>query len=162
MRQSCGKRLRSLGVRIAFAFCATLTIAGYSPLACAGAASPITVSHPWFRFLLATIPAGGYMTLHNATGQPVELTAAHSQACSMMMLHKTVSENGQEKMVGVKDVVIPAHGSFAFRPGAYHVMCMRPTMKPGESVPVTLAFQHLAPLTVEFRVYGATGRPGSK
>lgn len=102
------------------------------------------------------------MTLRNPTGHPAVLTAAHSEACGAMMLHESESDSGQEKMVGVKNIVIPARGSFAFRPGAYHLMCMRPNMKPGQSVAVTLEFEHLAPLTVEFKVYGATGRPRSK
>lgn len=144
------------------AFLIAIAIVGYSGVAWTGTTSPITVSNPWFRFLLPTLPAGGYMTLRNPSGQPAVLTAAHSDACGMMMLHKSVSQNGQAKMVGVNNIIIPAHGSFAFTPGAYHVMCMQPTMKPGQSVAVTLEFAHLAPLTVEFKVYGATGRPRSK
>jgi len=154
--------LRVLKVRPIMALGAAVVVVGFSGLTCAGTTAPITVEHPWFRFLLATLPAGGYMTLHNPTGQSAVLTAAQSEACGSMMLHKTVSENGQEKMVGVKSIVVPAHGSFTFRPSAYHVMCMRPSMKPGQSVTVTLEFEHLAPLTVEFKVYGATGRPHAK
>jgi periplasmic copper chaperone A len=145
-----------------FALWIALAIVGYAALAYAGVTSPITVDHPWFRFLLPTLPAGAYMTLHNSTSHTAVLTAARSDACGSMMLHKTVNQNGQAKMIGVKSIVIPAHGSFAFRPGAYRVMCMQPRMKPGQTVPVTLEFDNLAPLTVQFKVYGATGRPGSK
>jgi len=141
----------------AFAFGTALAIIGYSSFARAGTASSIAVDNPWFRFLLPTLPAGGYMTLRNRTDHPAILTATHSEACGKMMLHASVSENGQEKMVGVRSIVIPAHGNFAFRPGLYHVMCMQPNMRPGQAVAVTLEFEHLAPLTVEFRVYGATG-----
>lgn len=130
-------------------------------LATARAAPTMQVEHPWFRFLLPSIPAGGYMTLHNPTAHRVVLTGARSAACGKTMLHKTVHSGNQEKMVRVKNVVIPAHGSFAFRPGFYHVMCMQPNMKPGETVPVTLEFHGAAPLTVPFHVYGAKGRPAS-
>ncbi len=102
------------------------------------------------------------MTLHNAADQAIALTAVHAAACGKMMLHKTVHANGQEKMVPVKRVVIPAHGSFGFQPGAYHVMCMQPKMKPGQTVPVTLEFDHAPSQTVQFEVYGATGRPASR
>lgn len=126
------------------------------------AAAPVGVSHPWFRFLLPTLPAGGYMTLTNATGRPVRLIGAKSPACGMAMLHRTVDVKGMEKMVPVKSITIPAHGKFSFSPGYYHVMCMQPKMKPGATVPVTLKFRHLPPLTVRFAVYGARGRPAGK
>jgi copper(I)-binding protein len=145
-----------------FAFCTALAIVEYSGFARAGTASSIAVDNAWFRFLLPTLPAGGYMTVRNPTDHSAVLTGVRSEACGATMLHKSESESGQESMVGVKNIVIPAHGSFAFRPGAYHLMCMQPNMKPGQSVAVTLAFEHLAPLTVEYKVYGATGRPRSK
>lgn len=141
---------------------AALALTAWSGPVAAHAASTINVEHGWFRFLLPSIPAGGYMTLHNPTSHPVTLTAAHSPACGMTMLHKTVQSNGQDKMVMVMNVMIPAHGSFSFHPGAYHVMCMQPKMKPGETVPVTLEFDHAAPVTAQFRVYGAKGRPASQ
>lgn len=162
MRPSCANRPCVLRRWVACAFWIAFAIVGSSGLAWTDPASPVIVADPWFRFLLPTLPAGGYMTLRNPTAEPAVLTAAHSQACGTMMLHESVGQNGQEKMVAVKNVVIPAHGSFTFRPGGYHVMCMQPTMKPGQSVAVTLEFVHLAPLTVAFKVYGATGRPVSK
>lgn len=139
-----------------------LALAAWTNPAAAQTGSKISVAHAWFRFLLPSLPAGGYMTLHNPTGQPVALTAVHTAACGMTMLHKTVHANGQDMMVQVKRIVIPAHGSFSFHPGAYHVMCMHPKMKPEETVPVTLEFDRAAPLTVPFHVYGATGRPASQ
>jgi periplasmic copper chaperone A len=144
------------------AFWAAFAIAGYSGVACAGPTAPITVDRPFFRFLLPILPAAGYMTLRNTTGHPAVLTAAHSEACGNMMLHQSVSQNGQDTMVDIENVVIPAHGSFTFRPGAYHVMCTQPNMKPGQLVAVALKFEHLPPLTVEFKVYGATGSPSLK
>ena len=128
----------------------------------ASAAPPVTVSQPWFRYLLPNIPAGGYLTLDNHTPQTVHLTGASSSACGMLMLHKTVHENGVEKMVAVPEVTIPAHGSFSFHPGFYHIMCMKPHMKVGETVPVTLTFDHTPPLTIDFPVYGAMGKTSDK
>jgi periplasmic copper chaperone A len=139
----------------------------FSALLCLGAARAwadpaIGVSHPWFRYLLATVPAGAYVDLHNKTAHPVVLTGASSPGCGMMMLHETVSTGGTEKMVAVPSVTIPPRGNFAFRPGGYHIMCMKPHMKPGDTVPVTLKFATSGPLTVPFRVYGATGKPAAK
>ena len=128
----------------------------------ASASPAVTVKTPWFRYLLPTIPAGGYMTLANGTDKPIELTGARSSACGMMMLHKSVTRNGMDEMLPVKRITIPAHGSFAFSPGHYHVMCMQPHMKPGESVPVELEFAGLPSVTTHFTVFGAAGKPGSK
>ena len=141
---------------------AALAVAACGSPVAAWAGSTVSVQHPWFRFLLPSIPAGGYMTLHNPTDQPAVLIAAKSPACGMMMLHKTMHANGQEQMVQVKRIIVPAHGSFSFHPGFYHVMCTHPKMKPGDTVPVTLLFDHAASMTVPFRVYGATGRPAAK
>ena len=58
----------------------------------------------------------------------------------------------------VHSVTVPAHGSVAFAPGGYHLMCMAPSdaMKPGASVPVTLKFA-TGDVTIDFAVKGATG-----
>lgn len=131
-------------------------------VATAAAATPVTVTAPWFRYLLPTIPAGGYMTLSNRTDTPIVLTGAHSSACRTTMLHKSLHKNGVDEMLPVKSVTVPAHGSFSFSPGHYHVMCMHPHMKPGESVPVVLEFAGQPSLTVNFTVYGAAGQPGTE
>lgn len=125
-------------------------------------AAPVTVKTPWFRYLLPTVPAGGYMTLSNTTDKPIELTGAHSSACGMTMLHKSVTKNGVDEMLPVKSVTVPAHSSFEFSPGHYHVMCMHPHMMPGESVPVVLEFAGQPSITANFTVYGAAGKPGGK
>ncbi len=122
------------------------------------AASPITVSQPWFRYLLAAVPAGGYMTLNNASGQPAVLTKAASPACGMLMLHKTEKSGGMETMVAIPSVTVPANGSFTFSPGGYHLMCMQPNMKPGDTVPVTLSFAGGGQVTVAFPVRNAKGQ----
>lgn len=124
-------------------------------------APPVRVSQPWFRYLLSSIPAGGYMTLRNTTAKPIALTGASSPGCGMMMLHRTVHSHGQERMVPVKRITIPAQGTFRFVPGAYHVMCMKPRMHVGENVPVKLRFDRAPTLTVKFRVYGAMGKPSA-
>lgn len=120
-------------------------------------AGGLTVSHPWFRYLLPQIPAGGFMVLKNDTGQPIVLTGARSPACGMLMLHESVNSSGMDRMIGVKSVVIPAHKGFAFSPGGYHIMCMQPKMTLGRAVPVILLFRKYRPMTVRFSVEGPDG-----
>jgi copper(I)-binding protein len=95
------------------------------------------------------------MTLHNAAKQPAVLTGARSPACGMLMLHRTISAGGTERMIGVDQVTVPAEGSVRFAPGGYHLMCMQPHMHRGESVPVTLMFGDGRELVVSFPVHGA-------
>ena len=127
----------------------------------ARAAGPISVSVSggWFRYLLASIPAGGYMTLHNTSAAPAVLTGAVSPACGSLMLHRTLSADGTERMVAVAKVPVPAHGTLRFAPGGYHLMCMQPRMQPHQTVPVTLIFADGGRVTASFTVFGANGAP---
>jgi copper(I)-binding protein len=149
------------GAALAGATIAGATIAGAS---CQAAAppGPITAGTAWFRYLLPQIPAGGFVTLHNSGAKPVVLDGVTTSACGMAMLHKSVNHSGVDRMVMVDRVTISAHGSFSFSPGAYHIMCMQPKMKPGEIVTVSLSFQNAPQLDIPFKVYGADGKPGTK
>jgi periplasmic copper chaperone A len=123
--------------------------------------SGLTVSGQWFRLIIRSRPAAGYFTLSNETGTPQSLVGAASPGCGMLMLHKSVSANGEERMVMVPSVAVPAHGRVTFAPGGYHLMCMSPTslMKPGQSVPVTLRLANGETVNARFPVRGATGAP---
>ena len=90
------------------------------------AASGLSLSGQWFRLIMPSLPAAGYFTLTNATAAPEKLVGAASPACGMLMLHKSVSRNGEESMIMVPAVTIPAHGRVQFAPGGYHLMCMSP------------------------------------
>ncbi len=124
------------------------------------ASQDLTISQPWIRFLTPAIPAAGYFTLKNAGAQAVELTGAESPACGTLMLHESVVESGTAHMRMVKSIVVPAHGSVSFRPGGYHLMCMKPSAKmaPGGHIPVSLRFQDGTTLLATFPVYGAKGK----
>jgi copper(I)-binding protein len=130
-----------------------------SPIVAAAAEPTLQVTGAWIRSLIPSRPAAGYFKLANQGDAEVALTGASSPACGMLMLHMSMKENGVEKMKMVKSVPVPAHGSVAFQPGGFHLMCMQPTsaLKPGDSVPVTLTFSNGGRLTTGFRVKGATG-----
>ena len=109
---------------------------------------------------MPSLPAAGYFTLSNASGTPETLIGAASPACGMLMLHRSVDQGGQERMVMVDKVPVPPQGKVSFMPGSYHLMCMSPTtaMRPGQSVPVTLRFADGGLLTARFPVRSATGK----
>jgi periplasmic copper chaperone A len=124
------------------------------------AAGGVTISGPWFRLVMPSLPAAGYFTLSNPGGSARTLVGAASPGCGMLMLHRSVSENGEERMIMVSSVAVPPHGKVSFAPGGYHLMCMSPTaqMRPGRAVPVTLRFADGATLTATFPVRNATGK----
>ena len=113
----------------------------------------------WFRYLLASIPAGGYLTLANTGAAPAVLTGVSSPGCGMLMLHRTETVGGTDRMVAVRQVTVPPHGQVRFAPGGYHLMCVEPRMHPGQMVPVTLRFADGSRITVRFPVRGANGAP---
>lgn len=150
MRRACGLLLPAalLG--------AALLLAGPARADEAG----VTITQPWMRLLIRARPAAGYFTLQNASATPRQLTGASSPACAQLMLHQSMQKGGQEMMMMVKQVTVPAHGSVSFSPGGYHLMCMQPgeAVAVGKSVPVTLTFADGGTLQADFPVRGAGGK----
>jgi hypothetical protein len=140
------------------AVCASIAIAGVG--AALAAPNGISVSGQWFRLIMPSLPAAGYFTVSNGTGRPQTLVGAQSPACGTLMLHQSVSKNGEERMITVPSIPVPAHGSIRFAPGGYHLMCMSPgpAMTPGRSVPVTLRLANGEIVNATFPVRGATGK----
>ncbi|MBI1214218.1 MAG: copper chaperone PCu(A)C [Alphaproteobacteria bacterium] len=134
---------------IALAFILTASLP-----ATAAAPSGVTAEKPWIRFIIPGRPAAGYMTLKNDGDADAVVTGARSPGCGNIMLHKSVTENGMAGMEMVDSVTVPAHGSFGFKPGGYHLMCMETTdkLEIGKTVPLTLEFKDGAELTVEAAV----------
>ena len=122
------------------------------------AAEGLTISDARMRLVIPSRPAAGYFTLSNGTDRAQALVGASSPACGMIMLHQSLHQNGQERMVMRKRVNVPAHGSVSFAPGGYHLMCMKPSMQVGASVPVVLKFADGKTLSAQFPVKGAGGK----
>jgi copper(I)-binding protein len=132
---------------------------GLSGGAAPAAAPGVTVEKPWLRFLLPSLPAAAYMSLRNAGAADVVLTAAASPACGMLMLHKSEDDSGMSMMMDVTTITIPAHGAVTLAPGGYHLMCMQPRMKVGDTVHLTLTFADGATVAATAEVYGAQSGP---
>lgn len=124
----------------------------------AAAAPTVTVSDGWMRALPGTLPAGGYFTLHNPTAKTLVLQSASSRACGMLMLHKSDTMGGMASMANVDTLEVKPGGTLVFSPGGYHLMCMKPSLKPGGKVGVTLHFADGSNVQADFTVRGARGR----
>lgn len=121
----------------------------------------IEIREPWSR---ATAPgakvAAGYLEIRNAGAQPERLLSASSSAAQRVEMHVTRRDGEVMRMRQVKDIAIPARGSYALQPGGAHLMLVdiaRP-LKKGERVPVRLRFERAGEMEVELEVreIGAT------
>lgn len=156
--KTCGRSSRQAGGLAASTAAVMLAMGLGAGTAAAGGA--ITVEKPWMRFIIKARPASGYFTLRNNGDAAVELTGASSSACGMLMLHQSKQEKGVDRMMHMKSVSVPAHGTLVFAPGGYHLMCMSPTngMAIGANVQVTLRFADGTQVTSPFPVKGPSGK----
>jgi copper(I)-binding protein len=123
-------------------------------------AAPLDITDAWFRALPGKLPAGGYFTVQNNTRRDIAIAGASSDACGMLMIHRSSNKGGMSGMDMVEKVNVPAGGKVAFAPGGYHLMCTDPApkMKIGAKVPVLLSLSDGNAVAVAFAVRGANGK----
>jgi copper(I)-binding protein len=149
-------------IRTAKSLLQTRWIAGIALALFAGAAlantSGISVHNPRIRLLPGDLPLAGYFDLHNAGKKTVTLVGASCPDFGKVMMHHSISKNGQETMVMVMKLPVAPGKSIHFAPGGYHLMLMkrRHEIKVGQKLPITLKFADGHSLRVHFRVGGAT------
>jgi copper(I)-binding protein len=120
---------------------------------------PVSVSDARMRWLPGDLPMAGYFVITSHAPGPLRLTGATSPAFGHVMLHRSIEEDGEQRMVHVEGVDLAPDESVAFAPGGYHLMLMHRTraLSEGEEVPVTLSFSDGQTIVVRFRVTGAQG-----
>jgi copper(I)-binding protein len=118
----------------------------------------LSATAAWLRWLPDDLPAAGYVVIKNDGSSSQRLTRASSPDYSSVMLHRSMTGGGNDRMVATSDVDIASHGSLALAPGGYHLMLMNPkhSIKPGDTVEVHLMFASGASLDVVARVKPAT------
>ncbi|AEC22209.1 hypothetical protein PT7_3669 [Pusillimonas sp. T7-7] len=104
----------------------------------------VQVSECWIRSLPAPAPSAGYFLLKNGGDKDIKLQGAVSPTYGMVMLHQTMQHDGMSKMSETHDVVIPAGGELAFKPGGYHAMLEQAKTAPaiGSQVGIDLLFDN--------------------
>jgi len=115
-------------------------------------ADHVRASHAWIRVLPGALPAGAYVTLENDSDRPVALRGAGSTVYAEVMLHQSSRAGGMSRMTMVDALNVPAHGKAELAPAGYHLMLMQPkvTVKPGDTVTLTLQFGDGSTLTTDF------------
>lgn len=121
-------------------------------------AKGLWVDQAWVRLLPGNLPAAGYFTLHNDTDHTVQLVGVRSKDYGQAMMHRSDLKSG--RMLPVRSVNVPPHGSVQFKPESYHIMFMMPTvhLAPGSHVPVDLLLNNGQRLAADFTARGATGQ----
>lgn len=101
--------------------------------------------------------AAAYFTVTNSGDVPAVLTGVHTDVSDMSMMH----ENTGTTMSMLDTVTVPAHGTFAFSPGRYHIMIESPVraLKQGDHVMLTLSFAKVGQVAVTAPVMPVGYRP---
>ncbi len=140
------------------ASCVVVALAGW-PLNQADAADGVTVQQAWARASAGPATAGAaYVTLTGA-GQADDLVGASTPVAATAQVHETTNDNGVMKMRPIAAVPIRPHETVTLSPGGYHIMMLglKQKLVAGESFPLTLTFNHNAPITVEVKVQAIGG-----
>jgi copper(I)-binding protein len=115
----------------------------------------ITVLDPYVTLMPPGVrTTAAYMVLKNAGEQDGHLVSAACTATGAAELHTHIDDQGVMRMRQVKEIVIPARGETALRPGGYHVMLidLKQPLSSGDRLAITLHFADGNQMTVEATV----------
>jgi periplasmic copper chaperone A len=114
------------------------------------AAGGISVDKAWARPSVgASMASAAYFTVTDPAGTD-RLVALSTPAATSAELHESFSDNGVMKMRPVAGLTLDQGKPVSLAPGGYHVMLtgLKQPLKAGDSFPLTLKFEHAAPVTI--------------
>lgn len=126
----------------------------------------IHISQPWSRATPKGAAAGaGYMTLTNKGSAPDKVSCVSDDASAQCQIHSMTMDGGVMKMRPVEGgLEIKPGESVTLKPGGYHMMFLdlKHPLEQGQTVKVTLKFDHAGTIDVEFPVLAiGAAAPGS-
>lgn len=128
-------------------------------------AAPITIGHPYSHPTAAPgVPAVGFVTLTNTGNKADRLLAAESTAVERIEIHQTQMQAGVMQMRAVAGgLPLPPGKTVLLAPGGVHLMLFEPRQLfvEGQSLPVTLKFEHAGTVEVLFKVEPRQATPPS-
>ncbi len=137
------------------AFAALLALHLSSPAALAQENPEGMMIHDPYARVVGGIGASGavYFTLHNHSENDIRLTGVSTDLAEMTGLHTSLeSADGMMQMIPIDGgVIMPAWEEHVFARGGDHIMLMGLTkaLKDGDTITVTLTFDHASPLTFD-------------
>ena len=119
---------------------------------------PIVVTGAYVPQPASPDVAAAYFTVYNTTAVADTLVSAASGAGEEATLHLETNGSMTDTPNGI---VIPAHGTVAFKPTTGHVMIEKlfGTLLPGETVDLDLTFANAGQVVVEAKVIGIYDTP---
>ncbi|WP_412505143.1 copper chaperone PCu(A)C [Roseovarius sp. SYSU LYC5161] len=145
----------------------TLGLTAALTLATPAWAAEITIEDPYARAAGVTAIAGAaFMTIHNESAIADRLVAARSDVAERVELHTHVADGDVMRMIEVEEgFAIPAGEAHSLARDGDHVMFMglRQPFEQGETITVTLTFEHAGEMTLEIPIDNdrpATGMDG--
>lgn len=125
--------------------------------ACQQAPAELKADKAWARLpAVPGRPGVAYFTLHGG-GAADTLLAVTTPAALRAEVHETVkTDAGAMSMRPLPQLAVPAGADVAFAPGGKHVMLfdVGPNVKPGDRIPLVLAFAGGKRLEVQAEVVG--------
>ena len=129
-------------------------------------AGDISIEAPWSRATPGGAKvAAGYLTIKNAGAAPDRLVSATADIAERAEIHEMSMADGMMKMRKLPDgLAVPAGGSVALAPKAYHLMFLglKKPLKEAETFSGTLTFEKAGTVAVTFEVRGVgAAAPGA-
>lgn len=115
-------------------------------------AERIEIVDPYVPLLPPGVRTGAaYLRIRNVGERDMTLVAAFSPAAEAVELHTHIDDGGVLRMRQVREIVVPAGGEVALKPGGYHVMLLGLPLPllAGDKVVITLSFADGSGKTVE-------------
>jgi periplasmic copper chaperone A len=157
-RPILGASSRLLCLWLAGTAFAAMLLPGRAALADEFKAGSITIEQPWSRATPGGAQvAAGYLTIDNAAAAADQLLSATAEIAGRTEIHQMSMADGVMKMRQAPEgVPVPAGGSVALEPNAYHLMFMdlKKPLKEGEAFAGTLTFEKAGTVDVTFEVEG--------
>ena len=125
-------------------------------LAAAGDASSVRIDRPWARATAGNVTNGAaYVTL-TEQGAADRLVGVSTPVAASADVHETINDGGVMKMRSVGALALEPGKPVTMDPGGKHIMLMglKAPLKAGDKFPLTLRFEHAAPVTVTVVVEG--------
>ncbi len=161
-----GARMAGLALAAVFAFWAgdAAHAADAASKAAGSASAPILILDPWVRPTLGQVPSSAaYMIISNRGRAEDVLVSLATPASRKATLHESLMQGGVMRMRPVRGGLrIPAGKTVKLAPGGLHVMLMglTRTLRPGETIALTLRFEKAGPVTVRVPVRKSARRAG--
>lgn len=126
-----------------------------APSALAKSAPGILVQGAWIREAPPGATAlAGYATVTNRSDHADRLLGVAASAFQKASFHQMTMEHGVMHMGALRQLVLPAHHSIVFKPGADHIMLEDPKhpLRAGDKVRLVFTFEHAGTIRLDVPV----------